>query len=88
MRTILKTLAFSVFVVFTMINCNNDDSGHKIDASEGYLNLPPLDPTLVAEGQMVFRYETFGDETFWTDVLKMNEVVQAAVSPATALSFV
>lgn len=86
MKTKFMVLTFSVFVVFTMINCNNDDSGHKIDAGEGDLNLPPLDPTLVAEGQMVFRYETFGDETFWTDVLKMNEVVQAAVSPATALS--
>ena len=40
----------------------------------------------VAEGQKVFRYDTFGDEQFWTDKLKMHEVVAKAVSPKTALS--
>ncbi|MEO8124500.1 MAG: hypothetical protein ABI633_10665, partial [Burkholderiales bacterium] len=34
----------------------------------------PLDPALVAAGQQTFRYDTFGDETFWTDTLKMNTV--------------
>ena len=40
----------------------------------------------VVEGQQVFRYETFGDEKFWTDTLHMNEVIESAVSPAVALS--
>lgn len=38
------------------------------------------------QGQNIFRYDTFGDEIFWTGVLKMNEVVQAAVDPITALT--
>ena len=37
------------------------------------------------DGQTIFRYDTFGDEQLWTDVLRMHEVV-ATVSPATALS--
>ncbi len=37
------------------------------------------------DGQAIFRYDTFGDEQLWTDVLHMNEVV-ATVSPATALA--
>src|SRR5690606_19529744 len=45
-----------------------------------------LDPELVAQGQDVFRYDTFGNETFWTDVLQMNAVIESAVSPATALA--
>lgn len=45
-----------------------------------------LDPALAAEGRDVFRLETFGDESFWTDTLKMNEVIQSAVDPTTALS--
>lgn len=45
-----------------------------------------LDPALVAEGQKVFRYDTFGNETFWTDALHMNEVIEAAVDPLTAAS--
>jgi mono/diheme cytochrome c family protein len=36
-------------------------------------------------GQEIFRYDTFGDEQLWTDVLKMHEAV-AAVDPATALA--
>jgi mono/diheme cytochrome c family protein len=45
-----------------------------------------LDPQLVAQGRTVFRYETFGDETFWTDTLRMHEVIRTAVDPKTALS--
>ena len=37
------------------------------------------------EGQMIFRYDTFGDEQLWTDVLRMHEVIPT-ISPATALS--
>lgn len=46
----------------------------------------PLDPALVAQGKDVFRFDTFGDESFWTGTLKMNEVIQTAVDPTTALS--
>lgn len=41
---------------------------------------------LVAQGQQIFRYDTFGDEAHWTDTLRMHEVISAAVDPATALS--
>jgi hypothetical protein len=37
------------------------------------------------EGQDIFRYDTFGDEQLWTDVLKMHEVIPS-VDPATALA--
>ena|SRR5687768_11507785 len=53
---------------------------------------PPVDgrqtasAETLAEGQRVFRFETFGDEQFWTDTARMHEVVQKAVSPRTALS--
>jgi mono/diheme cytochrome c family protein len=41
---------------------------------------------LVAQGQQVFRFDTFGDETQWTDTLRMHEVIRTAVDPTTALS--
>jgi mono/diheme cytochrome c family protein len=41
---------------------------------------------LAAQGQQIFRFETFGDEAKWTDVLRMNEPITAAVDPTTALS--
>jgi cytochrome c5 len=38
----------------------------------------------VEEGRKVFRFDTFGDEAFWTGVLRLNEPL-ATVSPRTAL---
>jgi mono/diheme cytochrome c family protein len=46
----------------------------------------PLDPQVVAAGKETFRHDTFGDETFWTDVLQMNKVIETAVDPLTAAS--
>jgi len=40
---------------------------------------------LVAEGQRVFRFDTFGDEQLWTDTLRLHEVVEKNVDPTTAL---
>ena len=37
------------------------------------------------QGQTIFRFDTFGDEQLWTDVLRMHEVIPA-VDPATALA--
>jgi hypothetical protein len=37
------------------------------------------------KGQAIFRYDTFGDEQLWTDVLRMHEVI-ATVPPVTALA--
>jgi cytochrome c5 len=54
------------------------------DSSQG--TGPSLDPVLVAQGKDIFRFATFGDETFWTDTLRMHEVIESAVDPATALS--
>jgi mono/diheme cytochrome c family protein len=42
-------------------------------------------PETLAEGKAIFRFDTFGDETFWTDTLRLHEVVQT-VPPTTALS--
>jgi hypothetical protein len=46
----------------------------------------PPDPALAAQGKEIFRFDTYGDETFWTDTLRIHEVIQAAVDPTTALS--
>jgi cytochrome c5 len=36
-------------------------------------------------GEQVFRFDTFGDEQFWTDKLRMNDVIEQHVDPTTAL---
>lgn len=44
------------------------------------------DPALVAQGKEIFRFDTFGDETKWSDTLRLHEIIGAAVDPTTALS--
>lgn len=44
------------------------------------------DTAFLDQGKQIFRFDTFGDETTWTDALKMNQVIEAAVDPTTALS--
>jgi mono/diheme cytochrome c family protein len=43
-------------------------------------------PQELSSGRDIFRFDTYGDEKFWTDTLHMNQVVQSAVDPITALS--
>jgi mono/diheme cytochrome c family protein len=45
----------------------------------------PANGDLVAQGKQIFRFDTFGDETKWTDTLRMHEVI-ATVDPTTALA--
>src|SRR5690348_2582491 len=49
---------------------------------------------LLDQGREVFRFETFGDEAWWTDTLQLHKAIAGAshggvgdgVSPATALA--
>jgi hypothetical protein len=44
------------------------------------------EPATVANGQQIFRFDTFGDEQFWTDTAHLERVIQQAVDPTTALN--
>jgi hypothetical protein len=43
-------------------------------------------PARQLSGQNIFRFDTFGDERLWTDILRMHEVISSSVSPRTALA--
>jgi len=63
-------------------------------------NAPPADvvksaaASVIDEGRQTFRFDTFGDEAFWGDTLKIHQALEgsarggvgAGVSPATALA--
>ena len=55
-------------------------------SDDGPAGPEPLDPVLVAQGKDIFRFDTYADETFWTDTLRIHDVITGAVDPATALS--
>ncbi len=76
-----KPAAVSVALGLSLAGCGGSD-----DAPASQVPQVPLDPQLVAAGQQTFRHDTFGDETFWTDTLKMNTVIESAVDPLTAAS--
>jgi hypothetical protein len=47
-------------------------------------NQPAAKP-VIGSGQSIFRFDTFGDEQLWTNVLRMHEVIQSSLSPKLAL---
>jgi hypothetical protein len=63
-------------VAVLLVSCGDD----------GPSDPQPPDPAQVEAGREIFRFDTYGDETFWSDTLRMHEVIQAAVDPTTALS--
>ena len=72
-RLLARSLAVCTAIV-ALAACSDNSSGSG------------LSPADVAKGKDIFRFETFGDETFWTDTLHMNEVIEQAVDPTTALA--
>jgi hypothetical protein len=56
--------------------------------------MPAADVKLFRQGRRVFRFDTFGDEQFWTGALQLEKAIEGAknggvgpgVSPKTALS--
>ncbi|HET8624280.1 MAG TPA: c-type cytochrome [Gemmatimonadales bacterium] len=80
-------LAFALEAVITLYGCapkGAPEAGGRPTGTEAAVD--DRSPQMLAEGQKIFRYETFGDEQFWTDTARMHEVIQKSVSPTTALS--
>lgn len=46
----------------------------------------PNDTALVEAGKRVFRFDTYGDERFWTQTAQLNQVIEQVVTPKVALS--
>jgi mono/diheme cytochrome c family protein len=70
-----------------LAGCRNSDASVSVvdPTTDGALASNSMNPALVQEGKTIFRFDTFGDETFWTDTLRMHEVIRTSVSPKTAL---
>jgi hypothetical protein len=79
----VSSRARSVVVTTVLVSCS---VVALVAACNQTTGISPDDPALVAQGKDIFRFDTFGDETFWTDTLRMHEVIRSAVDPTTALS--
>ena len=81
-------LAFLLAVSLSACSSNNNAPPPPADAVKTSAS------TLIDEGRQTFRFETFGDEAFWGDTLKIHQALEGSthggvgggVSPATALA--
>ena len=81
--------AIIVAVVISLTACDRPDTVGLVEPVEvepAFAAQGASNPALIAHGREIFRFETFGDETFWTDTLRMHEVIRESVSPNTALA--
>jgi hypothetical protein len=71
---VVNLAALTALSMATLLSCEDDET-----------TAPPIPPP-PSEGQGIFRFDTFGNEPFWTDTLRMHEVIQNSVDPTTALA--
>lgn len=82
MRTVLRALPAAV-PLLAVIACSPSAASKQDVAVQADSTAAAAAP---ADGQQIFRHETFGDEQFWTDTAHMQDVIQTSVSPKLALS--
>src|ERR1044072_7695059 len=89
---VLFAAAITVVFVSTRDSWAEGEDRGKISASERQTDANAQ--RMLDEGKQTFRFDTFGDEAFWTDALQLNRAIAGAanggvgpgVSPATALA--
>lgn len=84
-----RSLALPVAVAFaiTVAGCGGGD-GNNNGADGPVTSVKPVvhQTGNAASGQQVFRFETFGNERFWTDAMRLQQgIVAAGVTPVDAL---
>ena len=73
-----RVATIAAFALVALAGCHRSDDNTSADN--------PPDPALASRGKDIFRFDTFGDETKWTDTLHMDQVIGTAVDPTTALA--
>jgi len=81
-RFVLARLAPAALAAGLVAGCHDDAA---LGTAQAATPAPAMSPALIAEGQRIFRFDTFGDEQLWTDQLRMHDVIET-VPPTTALA--
>ena len=79
-------LPIAAFLIFMVHGARSQSTNNDATASNAV--------QLVSQGRQIFRFDTFGDQAFWGDMLKLHLAIEGAglggvgpgVSPKTALS--
>jgi len=95
-----QKILFNLIIVLaavsvTMVYSLNRGQAQRSDKGNGFdRQISENSRRMLDEGKQIFRYDTFGDEAFWSDKLKLHQAIQGSkfggvgpgVSPKTALS--
>jgi hypothetical protein len=92
---IIGIILFVITLSRQLFQCTNSSSGEPPKTAGERENATPDNANkMLEEGKQTFRYETFGDEVYWTDALQLNKAIAgekhggigAGLSPKTALA--
>lgn len=86
-------LAALIFTVVVLTQCVKFQDFLQ-DEKKGAAGINENNPALIAEGRSIFRYDTYGDEDFWSGVLHLDKAIAGqknggygpGVNPKTALA--
>ena len=81
LRAPLASLAAAVFSA-TTIACSNNERTTGVESPVA----AAMSPSVIAQGRDIFRFDTFGNETFWSDTAALHTKIAAVVTPAFALN--
>jgi mono/diheme cytochrome c family protein len=81
----LESLGLKTLVLLTLTTGAFLFGCSKKSASDSNRTTGVQEASSPADGQRIFRFDTFGNETFWSDTLRLHEVVEKSVDPTTAL---
>src|SRR5689334_1207904 len=94
--TLIKILIFAMSLTFMFGYLANRSLAQRTDQkSQGFdRRISENSQRMMEEGKQIFRFDTFGDEVYWTDKLKLHDAIQGSkfggvgpgVSPKTALA--
>jgi hypothetical protein len=84
-----------IIASMSLFQCTNSSTAQK--AVNGNVIQDPIADNakkMLEEGKQTFRFETFGDESYWTDALQLNKAIAgekngglgAGLSPKAALA--
>jgi cytochrome c553 len=74
---VVRLAAAAITVVLSVGGCGMRGSGAEQPQT--------MSPEIV-QGQQIFRFDTFGNEQFWTDKARLHEVINKQLQPLEALS--
>jgi hypothetical protein len=92
---LLVGINFAVFYLVDRTHAQRSDDRGQGQQEQGFdAQISGNAQRMMEEGRRIFRFDTFGDEVFWTDKLKLHRAIEGAklggvgpgVSPKTALS--